>query len=396
MSKKDVLLEIFKVEKSLFLTISSVEESIKRSRIFAKMIILAETLFLIIAGINYSLKMRMDFFYECYMSMYLLMIGINSLWLMYTKKYSKQKEKTKAYIRKWEYLLMAYIGFIIAWGSVISLLDQKLYGQIVAYIINLFACAIIYYLDNKKSLLIYSLATSILVIGLPFVQPSKDILIGHYINIIILVFWAWLASSILYYYFSMNLKKQELLSECNIHLEESNRKLREISLKDELTQIGNRRALNDYIEALINYDNKEGREIFIMVIDVDWFKLYNDTYGHLEGDKVLVKVAEVIQNLSDKKNDFCARFGGEEYIYIGINWNKEAFLEQGERVRMEVLALGIIHESALNYGKVTISIGIASTKVWEKEAIVSCINRADKALYTGKEKGKNCIIYLEK
>ena len=126
------------------------------------------------------------------------------------------------------------------------------------------------------------------------------------------------------------------------------------------------------------------------MIDIDSFKQFNDRYGHIEGDKVLMEVAHQINSSVVDSKNFAARIGGEEFIYITENLSLAQTLKIAEELRERVINLEIPHESS-EHKYLTISLGISQVILSEENNVYKCIELADKALYSAKVNGKNCM-----
>ncbi len=122
---------------------------------------------------------------------------------------------------------------------------------------------------------------------------------------------------------------------------------------------------------------------------MDFFKQFNDLYGHVEGDHCLQKIAEIITRSLPRKSDFCARYGGEEFIIClpGTDAKHACFV--AERIRVNVLSEGIPHAKSSAAEVVTISIGICDTSDKNEKDLDRLIQKADESLYMAKNKGRN-------
>ncbi|MGL5346825.1 MAG: diguanylate cyclase [Peptostreptococcaceae bacterium] len=160
-----------------------------------------------------------------------------------------------------------------------------------------------------------------------------------------------------------------------------NLQLKEINTLDPLTNLYNRGYL---IEQLRELKNK-GKVTFIM-IDIDYFKLYNDNYGHIKGDEVLIQVANIIKSVF--KDGMVFRYGGEEFSVIS-NDSKEDIIKNIEELRLKLYKENIVHEHSKVSDRITLSIGIASKKVSTEEDIPELTKLADENLYKSKERGRN-------
>ncbi|MBF0211546.1 MAG: GGDEF domain-containing protein, partial [Desulfamplus sp.] len=161
-----------------------------------------------------------------------------------------------------------------------------------------------------------------------------------------------------------------------------------LSLLDGLTGVHNRRALDRSLLRLFS-DAEAGLGVFsIMMIDVDFFKLFNDTYGHAEGDGVLKQIAQAIME-TIRDDDRVFRYGGEEFMVIFTNADIATASSAAERVVQAVRELNIVHQKS-SYGTVTISAGVV--QVGKHESPDDLIQEADSKLYQAKNKGRNCIV----
>ena len=180
-----------------------------------------------------------------------------------------------------------------------------------------------------------------------------------------------------------------MMEEIN-HLREELEQVKEESLTDALTNLANRKAFDQRLEALINNDEEENNPVFSTVIaDIDFFKKFNDTYGHLVGDKVLKYVSKIIKSCV-KGKDLAARFGGEEFTLLLPDTDIKGAEIVAEQLRVAIAGKHLIDKSVNeDYGKVTISLGVSQYKSGEKPA--ELLERADKALYKAKENGRNRV-----
>lgn len=159
-------------------------------------------------------------------------------------------------------------------------------------------------------------------------------------------------------------------------------RLTQLATIDALTGLYNRRAFFEELETSIARINRHGGKIAILMIDIDFFKQYNDTNGHLEGDKMLKKVAKIIQN-NIRAGDIAARYGGEEFVILAHESDMQEAVFLAERLRMAVF-------KKYYKQKVSFSIGISSYPIHGKDAD-TLLKRADEALYEAKRNGRNCV-----
>ncbi|MBL5966710.1 GGDEF domain-containing protein [Lelliottia amnigena] len=162
--------------------------------------------------------------------------------------------------------------------------------------------------------------------------------------------------------------------------------LNDLSMMDPLTGLYNRRGLHNRLE---NLPTLEHGEHFVLLLDIDHFKAYNDHYGHMMGDQALIRVSAAIRD-AVRSRDIVARFGGEEFMVLLTSVTLDQARQTAERIRQKVYDLKIPHmfnESVAT--NVTISIGIA---IFEGEDIEGALGKADKALYEAKHQGRNNIL----
>nr|WP_205627231.1 sensor domain-containing diguanylate cyclase [Herbaspirillum rhizosphaerae] len=171
---------------------------------------------------------------------------------------------------------------------------------------------------------------------------------------------------------------------------EAEEKLRQLARVDGLTSLLNRRALDDMLRDLWNRNRRSNGIFSILFIDVDYFKFYNDTYGHQKGDDVLVSVARAISAQLPRSSDIAARYGGEEFIAVLPETDRDGAALVGEKIRSAIEALGIPHSKSQS-GHVTASIGAATYEHGAHDSIEAVLSAADGALYAAKGKGRNNV-----
>ncbi len=172
-----------------------------------------------------------------------------------------------------------------------------------------------------------------------------------------------------------------------------NRELERLSFVDGLTQIANRRRFDEQLDVLWKLHKREKQPLTLMLCDIDFFKKYNDYYGHQKGDQALQKLAKSFQNVLTRESDGVARYGGEEFVFLLPNTTIEGAQLVSGRIHKAVSELAIEHKLSPHNGVVTLSIGVA---VFSSETDISkeeLIARADSALYSAKEQGRNQTRY---
>ncbi|WP_052947452.1 PAS domain S-box protein [Aneurinibacillus tyrosinisolvens] len=176
-----------------------------------------------------------------------------------------------------------------------------------------------------------------------------------------------------------------------MQLEEMNRTLHRLSFIDGLTGIMNRRYFDDFLDMEWKRATLGSVPLSAIMVDIDCFKAYNDTYSHLQGDECLKKVARTLQVLAKRPRDFVARYGGEEFILLLPTTALEGAMALAEQLRRQIEALAIPHLLSPVSSHVTISLGVAGVVPDEEASQMTLIEAADRALYKAKQQGRNRV-----
>jgi diguanylate cyclase (GGDEF)-like protein len=193
---------------------------------------------------------------------------------------------------------------------------------------------------------------------------------------------------------SLNRKLSETtdeLEQSNRRLSEMNRALVELSTVDSLTGLANRRQFDRVLDLEWRRAVRATAPLALLLVDIDFFKRYNDTYGHLRGDAALAEVAKAIAGSFSRAGDVVARYGGEEFAALLPATGAEAALELAEQARVRVEARGIPHAGSESGRPLTVSLGVVSLVPDGQSPPSSLIEAADRALYEAKASGRNCI-----
>ena len=176
---------------------------------------------------------------------------------------------------------------------------------------------------------------------------------------------------------------------------ESNLDLTEEVNYDALTEIYNRRFMEDNLKRLIkNIARAGGGLLSVLMIDIDFFKKYNDTYGHSEGDACLKSIAKVLAASVMRPEDFAARYGGEEFVVVLPNTDENGARAIAERILENVRACGIPHTQSEAANCVTVSVGVTTAYIDLTFDSDDYIKLAEEALCTSKENGRNQYTFL--
>ena len=167
-------------------------------------------------------------------------------------------------------------------------------------------------------------------------------------------------------------------------------KLQKLAVTDGLTKLYNSRSFYSQLETEVDRFNRYKHPLALLLLDLDHFKDYNDSYGHLEGDKILVRFSQIIKSCL-RANDTAYRYGGEEFTVILPETGAEEARTVAQRIRA---ALESERFSPVNGKEVKITISIGVTEYQAKEELSSFIQRADRAMYRSKQKGRNMVSML--
>ncbi|MCG6283987.1 MULTISPECIES: sensor domain-containing diguanylate cyclase [Vibrio diabolicus subgroup] len=176
-------------------------------------------------------------------------------------------------------------------------------------------------------------------------------------------------------------------------LERANLELEKLSFMDSLTQVSNRRRFDEQLQVLWYHHAREKLPLTIMLCDIDFFKDYNDCYGHQQGDEALVSVATVFTKVINRSSDCVARYGGEEFGFILPNTTTEGASNVAQRIHEQIRQLDMEHDSSEASERLTVSIGLVSYIPQHGDEPEMGIAMADSALYQAKADGRNrtCI-----
>jgi diguanylate cyclase (GGDEF)-like protein len=175
-------------------------------------------------------------------------------------------------------------------------------------------------------------------------------------------------------------------------LAQSNRKLMHLADTDELTAIPNRRAMDRFLRSEWNRLFRAKRPLSLLFVDLDFFKQYNDTYGHEVGDQCLIQVAKILHNHTQRSNDMAARFGGEEFAVILPETSEDDAFKIAETILAELERLQIPHTGSGVAKHVTLSVGVATMIPNQPDSEDSLRIAADNALYQAKKMGRKQVV----
>ncbi|MEH0758957.1 diguanylate cyclase [Vibrio sp. 16] len=181
------------------------------------------------------------------------------------------------------------------------------------------------------------------------------------------------------------------LKQKSVALAKANEELAKLAQEDGLTKVKNRRFIDEKLEEMIAIHGRHSLPLGIILLDVDNFKLYNDNYGHIQGDKCLVSIANALSELFVRSGEVVGRYGGEEFVVLLSHTDKDKLCKDAERIQNKLKALSIIHDFSDAASLVTVSQGLLHLQPSGKENVESLYQKVDTALYKAKQAGRNCF-----
>jgi diguanylate cyclase (GGDEF)-like protein len=258
---------------------------------------------------------------------------------------------------------------------------QTVKPLIAPYLIGIFAVASFTFLSWGVAICIFGVAWIIASVSQYPYQPDQALMTANLIHLTAMTVIALVVSRVTY-----NFKTNEILAQ---------KEIERLSLTDQLTGLANRRLMEKVLRREWNRCRRDGNPLGVLMADIDFFKAFNDTYGHQAGDECLRKVGETLQGMARRSGDLAARYGGEEFLMILPNTNIAGVAEIAETIRTSIEHLGMKNKAALNQ-TLTVSLGAASTIPSDHTSVRSLIKAADDALYQAKSQGRNRLVLAEK
>jgi len=171
--------------------------------------------------------------------------------------------------------------------------------------------------------------------------------------------------------------------------------LENLAAHDPLTNLYNRRKFDELFEQQWHYTKRNNTNFSLAIIDIDYFKNYNDSYGHKKGDEILKQVADILVNSVKRPQDSVSRFGGEEFVLLLPEINLEGFHHVLQNVKDNINKQNIIHKKSAVSNKLTVTIGGIIGIPSQENSQQRFFSAADKNLYRGKKQGRNQIVVTQ-
>lgn len=337
-----------------------------------------------------------DIPYIYYGSMYILMlIAMIAFFTIFTKL----EADISKHISCIRYTGIFFIGFILMWCAGISLLDQLKTGQVIVYVVAVIAIAVTPIYEPLILFLVYLTIHSLFLMAMPYFQVSTQLLLANSINTTTFVIMSWAISCMRYKKQAEDfnnkkiiLKKNDELRLINMQLQEANQKLEIMSMFDGLTGIFNRLSFETTIKDEWSRCKRHSIPLSLIMVDIDFFKEFNDNYGHQAGDSCIKLIADVLTVYVKRASDKVARYGGDEFVVLLPHTDKENALNLAEQMRERVEEKSVPHLYSNVSDHVTISLGINTIIPSDESSIDEFIRNTDKALYMAKER-RNCSVF---
>lgn len=379
------------------------QKSVRRFNLLSNATYVSQLLFIMIYLCHKTLyEVEVSFninIFIAFSAAYMIIVLLNTKLI---NRLSQKPEQNKYFL---EIAFIALLG--ISFGGQLINLYFDIQTQTQAYRFFIFLCAVGFLpiISTRKvnmSLVVFDI-TAILISFAMFMDNGLPFSSFHFFVVIIAITISMLISVYNQFVFAESFVDEKNMQESTARLEDANRQLNEmndrlerLSVTDQLTQISNRRAFDEYIERMWNECRRLRKPMTIMMIDIDHFKSFNDFYGHVEGDECLKAVTEEMGKYFNRSTDMFARYGGEEFVAVLPFCEGEPTLSLAEKIRSSVEELRIPNPKSKSGSFVTISIGIASRipnqiseQIQNPEWIVAL---ADMALYEAKNSGRNRIV----
>ncbi len=170
------------------------------------------------------------------------------------------------------------------------------------------------------------------------------------------------------------------------------RELEDLSFKDGLTGVGNRRRFDAVLELEWSAARESGKPLSLVMMDIDFFKQYNDHHGHVRGDECLKRVAKVLKTGATRPRDFLARYGGEEFMLVLPDTDESGAEHVVARCREALAAEAIPHERSSVAPLVTVSVGLGAVVPTSEESPLRFVEEVDRRLYEAKQRGRNRVV----
>ncbi len=334
-------------------------------------IVVLEALFFLLSYTEYTDGLYGEYT-SVYRLLYLIMMAYAAFLLVIVKLYGKVL-RNKASVS--EHMMYVSVGFFIIWSGVVSVIDMSRGLTGYTYLFIVIVIGVVLVMRPRRSVWIYIVSHSVFLMLNYIFQLPNELIFSNIINATALVVTSFVISVIIYRSFCNYYVAQQIIIE-------QKRDLEVLVSKDHLTDLYNRRGLEAFLDQLSR--NEEEISVGILMIDIDYFKGYNDTYGHIMGDKALQSVANVIKERIAGYEGIGCRYGGDEFCAVIVGCSMENLRFMKKQITHDIQQMGIANEADKRSGLLTVSVGLYLGEATEHQDLWSYIDSADELLYETK------------
>ena len=270
------------------------------------------------------------------------------------------------------------------------MLDQIGGNTIGVYCYLIPTIAALLLLEPVESIVVFCTNWGILVLILVVTGVNPENLFSNVINGTFVTFLSVFISIRYNRSVETEFRDREIIAMQYEKIRKANDQLHELAFTDQLTGLHNRRYLMEQVFGQFEEFRSKDYFLEMIMVDIDFFKQFNDTYGHLEGDVCLKKIASILEEYDRKEGTAAVRYGGEEFLVVRITGQREGAYRPEEELMEQIKQANIPREDTV-WKRVTVSMGIWKGLMKELDSVESAIRYADKALYHAKSAGRNCI-----
>lgn len=289
----------------------------------------------------------------------------------------------------------AFSFFICLWACAVTALDQFGGNGLIVYCYMLPTVAALSILRPRQSIFMFGVSCILLNIVLICLPDGYHNLFSNIINSVFITLISMFISISTYFskyeaHYNRLIIEQQYEEICSMFMQ-----LNQLAITDQLTQLYNRRYLEETVAHNLSSVELAGRAVAGMMIDIDFFKEYNDRYGHQAGDRCLQAIAKVLLECAENTNASIVRYGGEEFFLCLFDCSEDTAMETAESIRQSICACNFSH-AARSSPDITVSIGVCycSPNMVGSISLSSIVSKADLALYQAKKQGRNrCVLY---
>jgi diguanylate cyclase (GGDEF)-like protein/hemerythrin-like metal-binding protein len=320
-------------------------------------------------------------------------IGINAshfsmffiMGVMGTFSFLLRKNRNIRFMATLQYIM---IGILLVFGIMVVCIDQLVTANITTFLIVCTMIGAVFLLRPLYAIITYAISYVAFYIGLGFAQTDPAILLSNRVNGITAVTIGICLSIISWKTTLAHIQQRRHIAAQHRELEEKTEVLEYLAFCDPMTSLCNRRRGEELIKQEISSMRRYGHESCIILIDIDHFKYFNDTYGHPFGDGVIKEITFLLKK-SVRESDMVSRWGGEEFLILLTHVSITEAIDIAEKLRKIIEErIIVVNAKVIN---TTISIGVAQIKPDRNDALEIAYKEADRALYKAKEEGRNRV-----